>query len=216
MKESRQRNRAEIAKTIVAIILVSGLILTLGTGAFVIGIQEFIAAKSSGNWPSVNGIIFHSEVKVTRESGSRSGATSRTTYSYQPVVNYQYLVNDKQLTGETIRYGLVTNRPRAEETVAKYPLKAKVIVYYNPDKPEQSVLEPGYSGGLLFMPVMGLVVIGCGLLSVYLIWTYGSSIAESTSSLIGQHFLLRAAAFIIGALVVFFGLAYLMQRFLYG
>ncbi len=187
----------------------------MGTGAFVIGIQEFIAAKSSTNWSTVNGIVFRSEVKITRES-SRSGGTSRTTYSYQPLVSYQYLVNDKQFTGETIRYGLVTNKPRAEKTVGKYPLKTEVIVYYNPDKPEQSVLEPGYSGGLLFMPVMGLVVIGCGLLSAYLIWTYGSSIAESTSSLIGRHFLLRAVAFIIGALLVFFGLAYLMQRLFFG
>lgn len=216
MKKIKQRNRAEIAKTIVAIILVSGLILAMGTGAFVIGIQEIIAAKSSSNWPTVNGIIFRSEVKVTREGSSRTGATSRTTYSYQPVVGYQYLVDDKQLSGETIRYGLVTNKSRAEKTVKKYPLKAEVIVYYNPAKPEQSVLEPGYTGGLLFMPVMGLIVIGCGLLSVYLIWSYGSSIAQSTSSLIGRHFLFRAAAFIVGALVVFFGLAYLMQRFLYG
>lgn len=212
----KKRRTAEIVKTVIAIILVSGLILSMGTVTFVIGIQEFIAAKNSTDWPSVNGIVFRSEVEVTEDRRSRSSGTSTSSYSYQPVVNYQYFVNDTKNTGDTIRYGLVTNKHMAEKTVAKYPKKREVVVYYNPDKPKQSVLEPGYSGGLLFMPIMGLIVIGCGLLSVYLIWNYGSSIAESTSAAIGKNFFLRAAAFIIGGLLLFFGLAYLMQRFLYG
>jgi len=214
--KKKYKNPAEIAKTVFAIILVSGLILGMGTAAFVIGIQEIIGASASKTWSTVNGTVIRSRIEKSEQRTSRSSGTSITTYSYQPDVTYRYTVNNTTITGQRISWGQVTNREMAEDIILKYPLNKEVVVYYDPADPEQSVLVPGYSGGLLFMPSLGLAVIASGLLSIFVIWKYGTSFAESIGTNIGNNFLLRLFACIIGFILLAGGLIYFLDRLFYG
>lgn len=208
MKKTR-KNTSEIIKTVIAVILVSGLILSMGMTALIVGMQEVVGANRSGKWLAVSGTIIRSEVKISEDRRSRSSSRmSEIVQSYQPDVAYRFTVNNTSLTGDRIKFGMVSNASLAEKTVRKYPLDKEVDIYYDPDNTNQSVLEPGYSWGLLLMPILGLVVTACGFLSVVIIWKYGSSISESVSSSIGDNFFVRAFVIIVGALLAFWGVAY--------
>jgi len=165
--------RRETGKAILVIVIVSGLMFFLGGFALFIGVREIVGARSSRNWPSVDGTVIRSKVRVSESRGTDSSGKSTTTYDYEADIGYRYAVGDgAALQGDRLSFGGLTNRAIAERTVKKYPVGATVKVYYDPGKPEQSVLEPGYSGGMLFMPIMGTVVVGCGLLSAWLIWKF--------------------------------------------
>lgn len=62
-----------------------------------------------------------------------------------PLVLYTYCVGDTTFRGSRVeaegrRLG---RRSRdAESTVARYPAGASVVVYYDPDNPSESILEP--------------------------------------------------------------------------
>ena len=75
-------------------------------------------------------------------------------------------------TGKRIAYGANQfNYKKAAEIAARYPVGARPAVYYNPDKPKDSVLETSASGGKLFiilgaiMGAVGLVVLVVSLLT---------------------------------------------------
>ena len=157
------------AKKITAIILVSGTITGVGLGALIIGVKDIIAANSSKGWPTVSGTITRSKVLVSEHKTSRTNQPSKTEDYYSPDVAYKYIVNGMTMKGDTIRYGLATNRAQAEKIVQQYPKGKEVEIYYNPRNPGQSVLQPGYFGGLLFFPVMGLIGIVAGVFSWWFI-----------------------------------------------
>ncbi|MCI5207547.1 MAG: DUF3592 domain-containing protein, partial [Candidatus Electrothrix sp. ATG2] len=57
----------------------------------------------------------------------------------------------------------------AEKIVRQYPKGGEVEIYYNPGDPEESVLQPGYFGGLLFFPIMGVMAMLAGVFSWWFI-----------------------------------------------
>jgi hypothetical protein len=92
------------------------------------------------------------------ETGVNRGGTSRNPY-YVPAIRYAYEVNGKARQGTRIRFGLLTARsPRgAEAILAPYPVGAAIQVRYNPDDPDDSVLEPAKVGRNL---LAGAIVCG--------------------------------------------------------
>ena len=61
-------------------------------------------------------------------------------------ITYTYTVHGQQFSGHRIRYD--TFYLSQESKFRQYPTGAQVIVYYNPDKPAQSVLEQAPMAGL--------------------------------------------------------------------
>jgi hypothetical protein len=96
--------------------------------------------------------------KVLAASAERRGggsATSRNAY-YAPLIRYAYVVNGREREGSRLRFGLTTARSRggAEKLLAPYPVGAAIKVRYDPENPDQSVLEPGRtSSNLLFAAI---------------------------------------------------------------
>jgi hypothetical protein len=89
-----------------------------------------------------------------------SGSTS-----YEPVVEYQYTVQNQQYTGRRIAFG--ANRfghSQARSAVARYPVGSTVQVRYNPEKPQEAVLEARASGATIFM-VVGIILLVIGIAS---------------------------------------------------
>ena len=164
------RQYLKIAKKVLAIVLVSGVITGLGLGALLIGVSEIIDAHSSTGWPSTTGIVLRSQVLISEHTTSRSNQTSQTDEYYSPDIAYRYVINGDTYRNDNIRYGLATNKPDAEELVRQYPVGNTAEVFYDPDDPKKSVLQPGYFGGLAFFPIMGLIATLFGLFAGWFLW----------------------------------------------
>lgn len=92
--------------------------------------------QSAQSWPGTSGTVLMSSVQSKRTGRSHS------TY---PVVVYQYQVNGRDYQGQTIKAGEqflnVRVAGQTQATVARYPIGAKVTVYFNPQNPAESALE---------------------------------------------------------------------------
>ena len=119
-------------------------------------------AKAAQTWPAAAGRLISSEV-VEEESTDREGGTS---IWYNPVVTYAYSAGGRELTGRRLRFGNYrsASRGKAEAALASYPAGATPMVRYNPDNPEECVLETVRPGPIyLIMALFGFLFIGFGL-----------------------------------------------------
>ena len=114
------------------------IIILVGLGIFLYRrSQQGSAAKQAAqSWASTMGTVLMSTIQIKRTSRSRSEI---------PVVVYQYQVNGTAYQGQTIKAGEqffnVRVMGQAQATVARYPVGAQVMVYYNPANPAESALE---------------------------------------------------------------------------
>ena len=119
-------------------------------------------ARAAETWPTATGRVLSSEV-VEEESTDREGATSTW---YNPVVTYSYAAGGRELTGRRIRFGnyRFASRSKAQAALAPYPVGASPAVRYNPEKPDECVLETKKPGPIyLIMALAGLLFIGFGI-----------------------------------------------------
>jgi hypothetical protein len=127
---------------------IAPVILILVSVLFVIiGFIQKLRAGAASKWPSTSGVMLKSELfeHVTKTKT----ATNRisTFSSYEPLVEYQYTVDENVLTGKRITFGL-TRLPleKAQEFVEKHPVNAEVPVYYNPKNAKDSRLDVAAAG----------------------------------------------------------------------
>lgn len=119
------------------------VLLFMGIGAaaltIFLGIPMVMNALASKGWPSIeDGVITVSEFTTNRDRDD--GGTT-----YGASVAYDYTVNGTLHTGSNVHFGQYgTSDPSyGRGIVNRYPVGKKVRVYYNPDDPSASVLEPG-------------------------------------------------------------------------
>lgn len=101
-------------------------------------LQYSIASKT---WPSVPGTITRSEVDVWKRDGKTH---------YEPDIAYSYTVDGKKYSSAKITVGdapLDNNVSAAKRLQAEYPVGTEVPVYYDPELPGSSALEPGTKAG---------------------------------------------------------------------
>lgn len=142
-------------------LLLLGILWTAGFGYA--HLRAVGKAKAAEAWPTATGRVISCEV-VEEESTDREGGTSTW---YNPVVTYAYSAGGRDLTGRRLRFGNYRSatRDKAQAALAAYPVGASPPVRYNPEKPEECVLETRKPGPLyLVMALFGLLFIGFGLL----------------------------------------------------
>jgi len=145
---------------------IMGVFLLIGGGLTAWGWTILQNARASATWPTAEGVITASE--VTRSS-------SEDGVSYRPEVAYDYQAGDQFHTSYTIKFGenSYSSRGRAEAIAATYPVGQQVTVYYDPEQPSRSVLEPGVSGGSYIVLGVGLFFIVLTLIIGPLAWFFG-------------------------------------------
>lgn len=147
------------------------VILMLMAGGFMMLVDGFRAyeAYTSQSWPSTKGQVQASRVETF---GGSSGERS-----YRPYVRYGYIVdpNGENLgpfVSERIgprRSERLERSSLAAEGIEPYPKEAIVDVYYNPNRPHVSMLEPSYDSSYLVNPIIGfLIFIGAIFLRFYI------------------------------------------------
>ena len=144
--------------------LIFSLFAAIGGGIVYLGYMFYVKSQASQSWPTAQGVVVSSEVTARR---SRSGkGRHRTTYGAD--VRYEYTVNGVQYSSGKISFGEYRTHSRgpAQAAVDQYPRQAEVVVYYNPDKPEEAVLEPGKMGGIVILFIVGGVFGAVGVLGL--------------------------------------------------
>lgn len=128
-------------KLIIILSSLAGLALTI----FAANTAMF--AYKTKSWPTTEGTVFSSE--VVRSS------------RYVPKVVYTYDVDTNAYSSERIRLKDMAQYKKKEDAAQvanKYPVNAKVKVYYNPTKFDEAILEPGIKGEHIFMFLIGLII----------------------------------------------------------
>ena len=135
-----------------------GFFALVGLTIIAFATATMITAGDSRTWPQVEGTMVVSEVE------SRRTTDRGTSTSYTPKVAYRYEVAGDGHEGtrfELIERGEAT-RTAIEAKLDKFPLGARVAVYYDPDDPRESVLKPGPPAAMGIPFALGFVALLVG------------------------------------------------------
>ena len=89
------------------------------------------------HWLATTGTITKSKVRTHKRAADDEGHEYRS----EPLVAYEYQVAGKSYRGTRVSFAESSGGADLMPTLARYPVGKSVQVYYNPAKPEQSVLE---------------------------------------------------------------------------
>lgn len=121
---------------------------------------DMVRQEQAARWPIVQGTVIRSEVEAVRSKGIK----------YVPKVVYTYSVDGQPYEGSRYRFSAFrSEKPGyAEEVVARYPVGARVPVYYRPGQPSETLLQPGVASVdlflLMFLLPFNLVAVWLGAL----------------------------------------------------
>ena len=103
----------------------------------VIVVSKLWEARRAATWPQVAGRI----VKSTIEARHQRSAGEATAVTNVPVVEYEFAVAGTTYRGTRISIGEDSGGANTDTTLARYPVAATVMVYYDPADPTDCVLE---------------------------------------------------------------------------
>ena len=126
-----------------------------GLAIVALAISSLREAAAMKRWPVAKGRVLSSTVQEYQaDAGSGNFGASRARMTlYRPVVVYEYEVDGKRFRGDRIAQspGMNKNVPYlAEQTAQRYPSGSAVDVRFNPNRPNESVLEPRVPRSWLF------------------------------------------------------------------
>jgi hypothetical protein len=139
-------------------------LLFIGGGIFMIylGRQSQKKADASQNWPSVNGTIQDVKAAKNFHTGADDDINVET---YSPKLRYSYTVAGTEYSSDRIAFGYgktFNSESAALASIQKHSQGSMVTVFYNPENPNEAVLERknerqiwGLAGGILLI-VLGL------------------------------------------------------------
>ncbi len=130
-----------------------------------IGYNQLQHERRSLAWPTTSGVITASEIlenKQYRNSNTRSDVV----IYFEPSIRYRYTVSGRSYLSNQVSFGGFNSTDPKEATaiVNRYEKGRSVTVYYNPTRPEESVLETGTTP-LTYIPLgLGIIFLGIGIL----------------------------------------------------
>ena len=128
--------------------------------AIFLGIILFTRRKVSkaSTWPSTLGTVTESRIQM--RSNSDGG---RTSY---PLVRYAYQIVGRAYESQKVMPGMDVGGSGAHRVVARYPVGAQVMVYYNPENPSEALLERGMPGHIkwfwIILAILNVFLCGLG------------------------------------------------------
>jgi hypothetical protein len=142
-----------------ATVFIALIFTLLGGGVFFFwALPGYFRAKASTDWPTVDGRVDFSQVNSAREK-KKTNYWAEVRYSYD-VAGKSYQSDDIWASGGYRS----TSKATHQAVVDRYPPQKAVKVYYDPQKPDSGILEPGVTfanymllgiGGVLFVVGLG-------------------------------------------------------------
>lgn len=141
------------SELIIAIVSIVCVLILLNT--IFLGIIFFMRRRMAvvSTWPSTMGTVINSFLEA--RSSSEGGTTN------YPVVQYSYQVSGQTYQSSKRAPGMEVGGTGAGSVVAKYPVGAQVVVFYDPQNPSDAVLERKAPAQWLMWVL--LVVFDCAL-----------------------------------------------------
>jgi hypothetical protein len=139
--------------------LFCGLLLLI-VGLFLLGVPQSVA---SNDWFATEGVVISSKLQEE--------CCNSYTEGWYPRVIYRYSVNRHEYTSDKIHFvdlGSLNTDYYSRETIRKYPVGKKVMVYFNPDNPFQAILELGPAAEAI-LPALILMMMGVIPITVRLV-----------------------------------------------
>ncbi len=153
----------------VFLICLALLVGGLGIFLMVMGMLSLQQGKEARSWKVIAGRITKSALEEKRVDTSHEDGMQRTEVGYLPVVEYQYKVEGEILTGYRINFVEKQYTQKAgKKALDKYPFGAVVQVHYDPENPNEAVLETGTIVSSLVFMLGGLVLVGAGVAIAFL------------------------------------------------
>jgi hypothetical protein len=106
-----------------------------GGGFLAYGCYKVMKVSTSRTWPQVAGTISQSRLDCNSDSDGNT---------YAVTIQYGYVVNGAAYTAEQ-EMGQYARKSGAQAAVERYAVNSGVVVYYDPQKPANAVLEPSYT-----------------------------------------------------------------------
>lgn len=108
---------------------------------------QLARAWTAQRWPGVQGTVLASWI----EEQTTSNADGSLSYTYAPRVRYRYAVMGVEYRADRISFRLRQHgkRSSAEKVVGRYPGGSRALVYFNPERPGEAVLERSAPPALL-------------------------------------------------------------------
>lgn len=125
----------------------------------IIGFVNRNKAKKAGGWPSIQGKV----IEARLEEHANSDPEDFSMANFRPVITYQYEVNGKVYnSNKTGMIPMNYDQKTAQKKLDAFPLGSALTVYYNPEKPEEALLNPSKTTANIFL-IIGIVavVISC-------------------------------------------------------
>jgi hypothetical protein len=136
-------------------------------------IKLLCLAVTSKHWPLIQGVVVKSEYVETLDSEGK-GHSAEIIYSYK--------IADEIFTSKKIAffpsYWAIT-KSMVYKVLNRYPIGKKVNVYYSPENPAKSVLEPGVNAAGILITIFFL---GVFCLLVFIVASGGGQPASAPCS----------------------------------
>ncbi|MDB5529124.1 MAG: hypothetical protein JWR51_2227 [Devosia sp.] len=148
----------------------------------VAAVTKYIEVKRASLWAGVPGKITssRSEARTIRStSGTGRDRTEDTEIRNFATVGYEFHADGKKQTGNRISIAHDVGNYQVAEKLAKYPVGAKVTVFYDRNRPADNVLEREMSmRGFEITFLIGALVAAVAVLAMLLTENVGAIVAQ--------------------------------------
>jgi len=143
------------------------ILIAFCVGFIVILFGIYLAVKSSDTkkWHETTGVVLKSELEKTSTAAGYDGESQ----SFKASIEYRYKVDNQEYTSKRVFYGDKISKPlpfKSKSLIKLYSKDAEVIVYYNPLKPKESVLQKGLKFIVIELFILGsfFILLGFAIL----------------------------------------------------
>lgn len=143
-----------------------GSLVLLGLLLLALAGKSALEHRRQSSWRTTPGVVTVSEVKTLSGVTGKGERKERFFASVQ----YTYTVDGQQYVGEAVRRFWKQRQDEfetdydAERVVNRYPVGKSVTVFYNPESPEEAMLQRGVWLGTLALVLLGIAAVA---LAVY-------------------------------------------------
>ena len=128
----------------------------VGVGALIVAAsyKPVASAKEASNWPTTSAIITQSTVEriTTKQKKSDGSNRMEDRITFRPSIMFEYSVDGIEHTGTTLSFSQRTysTTEDAASLLKGYTVGSATPVHYNPDNPQESVVQPAGEPSYLF------------------------------------------------------------------
>jgi len=154
-------------------------VLLLVVGISLLGWEIYSAVRSNqaSNWTTTTGKVTESKMQRYRTRGRRG----RSTHRHRMQFEYTYRAKGKKFSNDRVSFGAsfisdMLNGLIRPGALKKYPVGKSVTVHFNPNNPQDAVIETQLPLSAYFVIVVALIMSGIASVQLFATDHHGSQL----------------------------------------